>query len=63
MAYQFDSKKLKRIETLYKKYRKEDVEILLEEPCCKENEKGNPNYCQFHSFMHKLELILKSGLD
>jgi hypothetical protein len=51
--------KLKKIESLYKEYRKNDAVILQEEPCCKVNTKNIDIYCEFHSLLNDLGKILQ----
>jgi hypothetical protein len=46
---------LAEVSRMVKKFRKDDEEVLKEEPCCKVNVKGEKYYCQFHALLDELE--------
>jgi hypothetical protein len=53
--------KLKAIEALVKRMRKDDIEILQEMPCCKQNIKNEHDFCEFHYLLNELEAVLNQG--
>ena len=47
------------ISRIVQKFRKDDEEVLKEEPCCRINIKGEKYYCQFHSLLNELDIWIE----